>query len=107
MVPCTLYRRAETLNALNEAVEAWQEAGTVRAALSEGGGSLNQLNQLRRVDSTHTAVTWDSVKPGEAIAPEGAAEVYLVTYAIDGGGRRMNQLFLKREQAEEEPCASP
>lgn len=93
--PFTLIRRTETVNAYREKVVNWQSAGTIRAALSEGGGSLAAVNELRRIDSTHTGVTWDAVKTGERIAREGEAP-YEVQYVIDGGRRRMHQLFLKR-----------
>lgn len=97
------YRRMrpeETLNAWNETVTAWQDAGDVRAAVSDGGGALQELNMLYRIESTHTAVTWDDVRAGERLLAEDGAE-YRVEYAIPGGRRRMAQLFLKRTDQRE------
>ncbi len=100
MQALTLYRRAETVNALREKQTSWQEAGTVRCAISEGtGGGLAATNDLMRIDSTHTAVTWDAVQPGERLreaGSDGSGTGYEVLKVIDGGRRRMHQLFLKR-----------
>ncbi len=96
--PFTLLKPAETANAWKEGVIAWQASGTIRAAVSTGGGSLNTQNELLRIDSTHTAVTWDDVKTGERIRRDGEAP-FEVTYVIPGGRRRMNQLFLKVVEA--------
>lgn len=95
------WRKAEALNAMREAVVTWQKIGTVRMALSTGGGSLNTQNELLRIDSTHTAATWDAVQVGDRLREAGDAggTGYEVTYIIDGGRRRMHQLFLKREEA--------
>lgn len=93
--PYTLLRAEETANGWNEAVKNWQSAGTVKAAVSTAGGALQTQNELLRIESTHTAVTWDAVKTGERLrASDGA--VYEVTYVIPGTRRRMAQLFLKR-----------
>lgn len=94
------WRKAEALNAMREAVVTWQNIGTVRMALSTGGGSLNTQNELLRIDSTHTAATWDAVQVGDRLREpngDGGGTGYEVTYIIDGGRRRMHQLFLKRE----------
>lgn len=93
--PFTLKRKAETANAWKESVAEWQDAGTIRAAVSTASGSLNVQNELLRIESTHTAVTWDDVQTGDRIQRDGEAP-FEVTYVIPGGRRRMNQLFLKR-----------
>lgn len=98
--PCVLTRKAERLNGWNEEEAEWQEAGTVRAAISAGtGGGLMTVNELLRIESTHTAVTWDDVRVGDRIRAtddDGSGTGWEVVYRIDGGRRRMHQLFLKR-----------
>lgn len=91
--PFELTRAAEETNDMREKVRVWQNVGTIRAAISTGGGSLQTQNELLRVESTHTAVTWDSVEIGDRFGG------YEVTYVIPGGRRRMHQLFLKRVDA--------
>ena len=98
--PYVLTRKAERLNGYLESVAEWQAQGTVRAAISAGtGGGLQSTNDLMRIESTHTAVTWDDVKVGDRLrAPndDGSGTGWEVVYRIDGGRRRMHQLFLKR-----------
>lgn len=92
----TLTRAAEAPNAWKERVKSWQEIGTIRAAISTASGSLQTQNDLLRIESTHTAVTWDDVKTGDRFGG------FEVTYVIPGGRRRMHQLFLKRVDPPEE-----
>ena len=99
--PLSQWRKAETLNQWTEAVPAWERVGTVRCVISAGtGGGLRQTNDLARIDSTHTAVTWDAVKVGDRLRDvddDGSGTGWEVQYVIGGGRRRMHQLFLKRE----------
>lgn len=90
----TLKRKTETANAWKEKVPAWETVGAIRAAVSTASGSLQTQNELLRIESTHTAVTWDDVKTGDRITREGEAP-FEVTYVIPGTRRRMAQLFLK------------
>ncbi len=85
-----LMRAAETPNAWKERVKSWQQIGTIKAAISTASGALQTQNELLRIESTHTAVTWDNVKTGDRFGG------FEVTYVIPGGRRRMHQLFLKR-----------
>lgn len=89
-----LLRDAGGMNAMREHVEDWQTAGIIHAAISTGGGSLQAVNELLRVESTHTAVTGDAVAIGERLRAEDGTE-YLCTYAIPGERRRLNLLYLK------------
>lgn len=98
--PYALTRKAERLNGWKEEEAEWQGVGTVRAAISAGtGGGLRQTNDLMRIESTHTAVTWDDVKVGDRLrsqGDDGSGTGFEVVYRIDGGMRRMHQLFLRR-----------
>ena len=97
--PYVLYRETQAVNAMKEAVSAWTSQGTIRAAISAGtGGSLNRVNDLQRIDSTHTAATWDAVQVGDRLRKDGESggSGYKVLYIIPGGRRKMHQLFLKR-----------
>lgn len=100
LIPCGHWRRSETVNGWQEAVADWAEIGTVRAAVSAGtGGALQRVNEIARVESTHTAATWDTVEVGDRLRPrEGdvPGTGYEVLYVIPGGRRRMHQLFLRR-----------
>lgn len=100
LAPYALYRAAEAVNAMKEAVPAWEQVGTIRAAVSAAtGGSLQRINDLMRLESTHTAATWDAVEVGDRLRPledDGAGTGYRVEYIIPGGRRKMHQLFLKR-----------
>lgn len=98
--PYALWRGSEAQNALRETVVTWYQAGTVRAAVSVGSGSLSTQNELKRVDGTHTAVTWDAVQIGDRLRKsEGDATgtSFEVLFIVDGGRRRMHQLYLRRE----------
>lgn len=103
--PFDLYRGVEAVNALREAEVTWQNIGFVRAALSDGGGSLAVQNELKRLEYTHTAVTWDAVQAGDRLRMATGGPFYEVTYIIDGGRRRMHQLFLKAVEAPPERSA--
>lgn len=94
-----LTRAAEALNEWNEREKTWRAAGTIRAAVSTLSGSQQTTNELLRISSTHTALTRDEVKPGDRFGG------YRVDYVIPGGGRRLNQLFLTREEAAHEGCS--
>lgn len=93
------WRRTEAKNRLREIVYTWVQVGTARAAISAGSGNLNVQNELTRLDSTHTAVTWDDVRVGDCLREAGSNTGYVVTWAAYGGRRKMHQLYLKREDA--------
>jgi hypothetical protein len=92
--PFTLKRKTETANAWKEKVPVWETVGAIRAAISTASGSLQTQNELLRIESTHTAVTWDEVRVGDRLERAGEAP-FEVTYVIPGTRRRMAQLFLK------------
>ena len=99
--PCDLYRETQTVNAMKETVTAWSKVGTIRAAISAAtGGTVQRVNDLMRVESTHTAVTWDAVQIGDRLRrteeDTGSGTGFQVLYIIPGGRRKLNQLFLKR-----------
>lgn len=104
--PYDLHRAAETVNGWQEDVRGWEKVGGIRAAVSAGtGGGLQRVNDLMRIDSTHTAVTWDEVKAGDRLTePGGDPETgaWEALYVIPGGRRKMNQVFLRRVEAPEE-----
>lgn len=89
----TLTRAVVTVNEWAEEVPAWTNAGTIRAAVSTASGSVTEMNELLRIDSTHTALTYDSCQAGDRFGG------YRITYIIPGAGRRPHQLFLAREDA--------
>lgn len=86
-----LMRKANRLNDLCEQIAEWREAGTIRAAVSTASGNVSELNQILRIQSTHTAVTRDSAQIGDRFGG------FCVTYVVQGG--RFNTLYLKREDA--------
>ena len=86
-----LERRTERVNDLYEAVRVWEPVGTIRAAVSAAAGSTAELNQIRRIESTHTALTHDDVRVGDRFGG------YVVDYVVEGA--RWRQLFLSREDA--------
>lgn len=86
-----LERRTERVNDLYEAVSVWKPVGTIRAAVSAAAGSTAELNQIRRIESTHTALTHDDVRVGDRFGG------YVVDYVVEGA--RWRQLFLSREDA--------
>ena len=84
-------RRVETLNAWNERILTWEQLGTVYAAVSTASGNQQHLNDMLRIQATHTATTYSAdVEPGDRLGD------YTVEYVIPGGGRRMAQLFLSQ-----------
>ena len=88
----TLERRVERVNDLYETVVTWEPAGTIHAAVSVATGSAAEVNQIQRIQSTHTALTHDDdVRAGDRFGG------YLVDFVIDG--TRWRQLFLSREDA--------
>lgn len=89
-----LMRRVNRLNDLCEQIAEWREAGRIRAAVSAASGNIHELNQILRIQSTHTAITRDSVQIGDRFGG------FDVTYVVPG--RRFNVLYLKREDAQEE-----
>ena len=101
MEPFDRMRPVETVNTWREKVVTWISEGTVKAAISDGGGKLQEINMLYRIESTHTAVTWDTVQTGERLRTPGGTE-FRVEYVIPGGRWRMSQLYLKRIEAEPE-----
>ncbi len=87
-----LMRKSNRLNEWNEQIAEWHEIGTIRAAVSLASGSTKELNQILRIESTHTAVTYDNtVQTGDRF---GGYEVLFVNT-----GKRMNVLNLKRTDA--------
>ena len=86
-----LTRASVTKNAWAEEIKAWAVVGTVRAAVSDGGGSLQEINELLRIASTHTAVTYDECLAGDRFGG------YEVLYVTRGNGRRANTLYLRKE----------
>ena len=90
MEPYTLERKVNRLNDLCEQVASWEAVGTIRAAVSVAGGSRNELNQVLRIDSTHTAVTYDDVRTGDRFGG------YRVQYVADGP--RLRTLYLARDE---------
>lgn len=87
----TLERRVERVNGLYETVQGWELVGTIRAAVSVSTGSTTEVNQIQRIQSTHTALTHDDVRAGDRFGG------YLVDFVIEGP--RWRQLFLSREDA--------
>lgn len=89
-----LMRRVLKLNDLCEQVASWEAAGTIRAAVSLASGNQSETNQIMRLESTHTAVTYDDVRPGDRFGG------YRVQYVADGP--RMRTLYLSRDDPAEE-----
>ena len=89
----------EEKNELNEKEITWERVGAVRAAISTANGQTQALNELWRVESSHTALTHDAVKVGERLRD--ARATYEVVFIIPGTWRRMHQLFLKQVTARE------
>ena len=88
-----------TPNSLKENITTWERVGKVRAAVSTANGQTQLLNELWRVESSHTAVTYDKVQLGERLRD--ARATYEVVFIIPGSWRRMHQLFLKQVTARE------
>lgn len=88
----SLARATATKNEWAEEIHAWAAAGTIRAAVSDGGGSLTEINELKRIASTHTALTYDECEAGDRFGG------YEVLYVAKGNGRRAHTLYLKREE---------
>lgn len=76
-----------------EQVAEWRTVDTIRAAVSTATGKVSELNQILRVESTHTAITRDTVQVGDRFGG------YQVTYVIPG--RRFSTLYLKRDDPAE------
>ena len=89
----TLLKKVNTLNEWNEQVATWKESGKVRVAVSHASGTTTLLNQLLRIDSTHTGVTYDKIEVGDRFGG------YQVLYVTDCG--RQYFLNLKRDDAAE------
>lgn len=89
----TLLKKVSTVNEWNEQVVTWKEAGTVRVAVSRATGSATLTNQILRIDSTHTGVTYDAINVGDRFGG------YEVLYVTDLGNKYF--LNLKRETAVE------
>lgn len=87
-----LVRPEKRLNEWNEQVTEWAAAGTIRAAVSLASGSRSEQNQILRIESTHTGITYDDVRVGDRFSG------YEVTYVAEGS-RRMKMLWLKRDDA--------
>lgn len=87
----TLERCTISKNEHLENIKTWQPIGTIWAAISVSTGSTQELNQIQRITSTHTAVTPDEVRTGDRFGG------YTVDFVIPG--RRFNQLFLTKEAA--------
>lgn len=94
MKPYTLERKVNRMNDLCEQVASWETVGTIRAAVSVAGGSRNELNQVLRIDSTHTGVTYDDVRTGDRFGG------YRVQYVADG--TRLRTLYLARDDPADE-----
>ena len=90
----TLERCSIHKNELLENIKTWQPVKKIRAAISTSTGSTQEINQIHRITSTHTAVTPDDVQTGDRFGG------YTVDFVIQG--RRYNQLFLTREEAAHE-----
>ena len=87
----TLERCTISKNEHLENIKTWQPVGKILAAISVSAGSTQEINQIQRISSTHTAVTPNEVKTGDRFGG------YTVDFVISG--RRYNQLFLTREAA--------
>lgn len=87
----TLERCTISKNEHLENIKTWRPVKKIQAAISVSTGSTQELNQIQRITSTHTAVTQDEVKTGDRFGG------YTVDFVIPG--RRFNQLFLTREAA--------
>ena len=98
METLTRLTQTEALNSWREPVKTWGEAGTVRAALSAGTGALKAANELLRIESTHSGVTYDDVRVGDRLRDADGGE-YAVTWTVPGRGRRMTQLYLQKVEA--------
>ena len=71
----------------------WRTVDTIRAAVSTATGKVSELNQILRIESTHTAITRDTAQVGDRFGG------YQVNYVIPG--RRFNVLYLKRDDPAE------
>lgn len=91
-----LYRKSVTQNAYGEPVAAWNDEGSIRVAISELTNSLQQINNVNRVESTHSAVCYaGGVSVGDRIVDDGIIfDVLSVTQ-----GRRFQLLQLKQSEA--------
>lgn len=94
MQACELLRYAEHKNKWQETVAEWTPVGRIRVALSDSGGSIANINDTKRIKSTHRGLTYDSVRTGDRLICGG--DVYKVDYVIDAA--RMRQLYLTKEE---------
>lgn len=86
----TLERASLRKNELMEDIREWRPVGKIQAAISVSTGSTQEINQIQRIESTHTALTTSSkVRAGDRFGG------YSVDFVIEGG--RFYQLFLKQE----------
>lgn len=99
--PLTLLRSETALNAWKEEVPTWTRKGRIEAAISVASGSALTQNELRRVESTHVALTYSGkVKVGDRLRPAAGGD-YEVVFVIPPEGRRLAQLSLNRVEAVE------
>lgn len=95
MAEYALLRPVKALNAWNEQETRWETVGAIRAAVSLSSGSRNEQNQILRIESTHTGITYDDVRTGDRFGG------YEITYVAEGlRGQKM--LWLKRDDAASE-----
>ncbi len=87
----TLLRKENTLNEWNEQIATWKESGEVHVAVSRATGTTASVNQVLRIDSTHTGVTYDKIATGDRFGG------YEVLYVTECG--RLYFLNLKRDDA--------
>lgn len=87
-----LERAAIRKNELQENIKEWRSAGEIQVAISTATGAVQEINQIQRISSTHTAIT-----PRRDVYSGDRFGGYSVDYVIPG--RRYNQLFLTREEA--------
>lgn len=88
-----LMRKTNHLNELYEQVPEWNQIGEIEAAVSLASGSQKELNQILRIEATHTAVTYSTlVQTGDRF------DKYEVLYV--NRGSRMTVLNLKSDEGE-------
>ena len=89
-----LTRAVTTTNAWQEVEKTFETVGTIDVAVSVSSGSTLAQNDVLRISSTHTGLTYStSVQVGDRFGG------YIVDYIIEGSGRRMAQLFLTKGEA--------
>lgn len=85
-----LERAISRKNDLMETIQEWRPICEILAAISTATGSTQEINQIQRISSTHTAITQSNeARTGDRLGG------YRVDFIIRG--RRYNQLFLSRE----------